>query len=539
MPLREECEFAQGRQARRKKKKRETKMTRISRRGLLGTGAAAGVLAATGLPVRAQAKRGGRLRLGLAGANTSDSWDGRTHSDTFMIMMAYGCVFDCLTEIAADGQLVGELAESWEASPDAKTWTFNLRKGVTFHNGKPFGADDVIASLNLHVADGAKSAAQPIVSAIDEMKKLGEHQVQMVLKNGNADFPFLMADYHLLMYPAGQIEEAISKGIGTGMYRVEAFDPGVRFVGKRVDSHYKDGRAGWFDEVEAIAINDQSARMNALMTNQVDAVNRVDFKVEPLMRSNPQIEIFEVTGNQHFTFPMLTNVDPFTQLNVRKALKHAVNRQELVDKILLGHGAVANDHPIGPANQYYAPDLPQNEYDPDKAAFYLKEAGMEGLQVDLSAAEAAFPGAVDAAQLYQASAKNAGITINVVQEPNDGYWSNVWIKKPWCASYWSGRPTEDWMFSSCYETGVPWNDTKWENERFQSLLLDARVELDSAKRAEMYREMQSLCSTDGGTVVPMYANYVDAASKSLTNSGTIGNAWQMDNSRFIERWWFS
>ncbi len=516
-------------------------MNNISRRGLLASGAAAGVLAATGMPVRAQQK-GGTLRLGLAGANTSDSWDARTHSDSFMIMAAHGAVFDTLTEVAANGELVGELAESWEATPDAKTWTFKLKTGVTFHNGKAFGADDVIESLNMHVADGAKSAAKPIVEAIVDMKKLGEHEVQMTLKAGNADFPFLLSDYHICIYPAGQIEEAIAKGIGTGLYKVEAFDPGVRTLLSRVDSHYKDGKAGWFDSVEMIAINDASARMNALMTNQVDAVNRVDFKTESLLKANPMINIFEVTGNQHYTFPMLTNVSPFDNVKVRQALKHSINRQEMVNKVLLGHGAVANDIPIGPANQYFASDLPLNEYDPEKAKFLIKEAGLDGLKVDLSASDAAFAGAVDAALLYQASAKPAGIDINVVQEPADGYWSNVWLKKAWCACYWSGRATEDWMFSTAYEAGVPWNDSQWDEKdsaRFQELLLSARAELDSAKRKDQYHEMQMIMSTEGGTVIPMYANYVDAHSTKLTNSGTIGNVFQMDSSRMIERWWFS
>ncbi len=514
-------------------------MTNFSRRGLLKSGAAMGVLAATGLPVAAQAKRGGTLRLGLAGANTSDSWDGRTHSDSYMIMCAHGAVFDCLTEVGADGALKGELAESWEASADAKTWTFNLRQGVTFHNGKAFGADDVIESLNMHTAEGAKSAAKPIVGSITEMKKLSDHQIEFTLAAGNADFPFLLSDYHILMYPAGMTEEAIAQGIGTGMYKVDAFDPGVRTVMSRVDSHYKDGSAGWFDSIEVIAINDSSARMNALMTGQVDAVNRVDTKIEALLNANPNVNIFEVTGNQHYTFPMLTNVDPYTNVKVRKALKHAINRQEMVDKVLLGHGAIGNDHPIGPANQYYAADLPQNDYDPDLAKSLLKEAGMEGLTIDLSASDAAFPGAVDASQLYQASAKAAGININVVQEPADGYWSNVWLKKPWCACYWSGRATEDWMFSTAYELGVPWNDTSWDNARFQELLLSARAELDSDKRREQYTEMQALMSAEGGTVIPMYANYVDAASSKLTNSGTIGNVFQMDSSRLMERWWFA
>ncbi|WP_391480750.1 ABC transporter substrate-binding protein [Nereida sp. NH-UV-3] len=514
-------------------------MSGLSRRGLLKTGVAASMLAATGVPARAEAKKGGTLRLGIAGANTSDSWDARTHSDSFMIMLAHGAVFDCLTEVGADGQLKGELAESWDASADAKVWNFKLRKGVTFHNGKAFGADDVIESLNMHVAEGAKSAAQPIVSAITNMEKINDHEIVFTLEAGNADFPFLLSDYHIVMYPAGQVEEAIAKGIGTGMYKVESFDPGVRALLSRVDSHYKDGSAGWFDSVEAVAINDSSARMNALMTGQVDAVNRVDFKTEPLLRANPTVNIFEVTGNQHYTFPMLANLSPFDNVKVRQALKHSINRQEMVDKILLGHGRVANDHPIGPANQYFNDGLAQNAYDPDKAKSLIKEAGLDGLTVQLSAANAAFAGAVDAAQLYQASAKAAGINIDVIQEPDDGYWSNVWMKKAWCACYWSGRSTEDWMFSTAYEAGVPWWDSKWDNSRFQELLLTARAELDSDKRRDMYGEMQQIMSVDGATVIPMYANYVDAHSTKLTNSGTIGNVFQMDSSRLVERWWFA
>ncbi|MDE2792293.1 MAG: ABC transporter substrate-binding protein [Paracoccaceae bacterium] len=514
----------------------------MNRRGVLKAGAA--TMAATALTplataARSEPSRGGDLRMGIAGANTSDSWDGRTHSDSFMIMHGHGCVFDCLTEVTASGELIGELAENWEASPDAKVWTFNLRKDVTFHNGKPFGADDVLESLMMHTAEGAKSAAKPIVSAIQGMEKLTDHQIQLTLAAGNADFPYLMSDYHILMYPAGMVEEAIANGIGTGLYKVENFDPGVRLVCSRVDGHYKDGRAGWFDSVESIAINDASARMNALMTGEVDAVNRVDFKIETLLRANPNIEIFEVTGNQHFTFPMLTNVDPFTDVHVRKALKYAVNRQEMVDKILLGHGKIGNDHPIGPANQYYHSELEQLEYDPDKARFHLKEAGMDSLAIDLSASDAAFPGAVDAAQLYQASAEAAGISINVVQEAADGYWSNVWLKKPWCACYWSGRATEDWMFSTAYELGVPWNDNHWDNQRFQDLLFEGRAELDSDRRREIYHEMQALMSAEGGTIIPMYANYVDANSTKLTHGPDLGNLWQMDGSRIAERWWMA
>ena len=366
----------------------------FSRRTMLQGTAAAGVLAASGVPAVAMPKRGGKLRLGLKGANTSDTWDGRTHSDSFMINMGHGCVFECLTEVLSNGELAGELAESWSASADAKVWTFKLRKGVKFHNGKSFGADDVIESLKMHTAEGAKSAAKPIVSAITDMQKVNNHEVKMTLKTGNADFPYLLSDYHIMIYPAGMIEEAIANGIGTGPYSVVSFNPGVRAVVKRVDDHHLADRGGYFDEIEAIAINDDAARTNALLTGQVDAINNMDKKTIPLAKANPMVKIVEVTGNMQYTFPMLVGVEPFGDINVRKALKYACDREEMVSKILQGHGAIGNDNPIGPANQYVNNDLEQLAYDPDKSKHYLKKAGMSSLNIDLSASDGAFGGAV-------------------------------------------------------------------------------------------------------------------------------------------------
>ena len=273
------------------------------------------------------------------------------------------------------------------------------------------------------------------------------------------------------------------------------------------------------------------------LTGQVDAINALEKKTIPLLKANPSITIIEVTGNLQYTFPMLVAVEPFNDINVRKALKYGCNRQEMVDKILQGHGAVGNDSPVGPANQYFAADLPQIEYDPDKSKFFLKKAGMTSLNIDLSTAEAAFSGAIDASLLYQNSAKEAGININVVQEASDGYWSNVWLKKPWCACYWSGRATEDWMFKTAYERGVPWNDTGWDDARFQDLLIQGRGELNSDNRREIYHEMQQIISEEGATILPMFANYIDAHNDKVAHGNVIGNLWMLDNSRACKRWW--
>ena len=147
------------------------KQRHISRRGLLTSGALAGVLAATGVPLQAQPNRGGTLRLGLE--SNGSSWDARQVFDPLMRVAAQGCVFDCLTEVTAQGQLVGELAESWEGSVDATVWTFTLRSDVTFHNGRPFGADDVVESLTFYQRS-KESAAIPFACQMKDIQKLGE-----------------------------------------------------------------------------------------------------------------------------------------------------------------------------------------------------------------------------------------------------------------------------------------------------------------------------------------------------------------------------
>jgi peptide/nickel transport system substrate-binding protein len=509
------------------------------RRFLLTSGAAAGLLAASGLPLAAKALKGGRLRAGLSGAHSSDSWDARTHADTFMIVAGHGAVFDCLTEVKADGTLAGELAESWETSADARVWTFNLRPGVRFHNGKRFGAEDVIASLQLHLEEGTRSPARPIVEAITEMRATDPLQVQFTLAHGNADFPYLMSDYHLVIYPADGIEEAMAHGIGTGLYEVQSFRPGVRLTATRVKDHYKGEAAGHFDVIEFIAMNDAGMRMKAMASGVVDTVNRVDLRAKGPLEETRRIRLQDIAGNQHYSFAMDVKRAPFDSVHLRRALKHGIDRQEMVDMVLAGHGQIGNDTPIGPANPYYAHALEQTAYDPDKALFHLKQAGMGRLSINLSASGAAFEGAVDAARLFRETARG-GIDINVVSEAADGYWTDVWQEKPFCACASAGRATEDWVFTQGYSSGAPWNVTGWdevENARFQALLLTARAELDSQKRREMYAEMQMILRDDGGMIVPMFANHVQAVSSRIATPDVIGNLWQMDNARMAERWW--
>ncbi|MDX1574755.1 MAG: peptide ABC transporter substrate-binding protein, partial [Kiloniellales bacterium] len=153
--------------------------------------------------------------------------------------------------------------------------------------------------------------------------------------------------------------------------------------------------------------------------------------------------------------------------------------------------------------------------------------------------DTAFDGAVDAGQLYRETAKAAGIDLKVVREPDDGYWSNVWLVKPWVASYWGGRPTEDWVFSQIYSSGADWNETHFEHERFNQLLIEARAELDTAKRREMYVEMQRILHDEGGAVVPLFLAYTHAARDRVHLPEQMASNWELDGHKNAERWWFA
>ena len=284
-------------------------------------------------------------------------------------------------------------------------------------------------------------------------------------------------------------------------------EPGVRFVGEK-NPDYWDDSLGHADTIEFIVINDDTARVAAVQSGQVDMINRVPPRTAGLVDRAPNITVRTTAGPGHYVFIMHCDTAPFDNIDLRMALKYGINRQEMVEKILFGYGSVGNDTPINSSYPLYT-ELEQRSYDPDKAKFHLEKSGFDGT-VLLRTSDNSFPGAPDAAALFQQSCGAAGINIEIKREPNDGYWSEVWNKKPFVTSYWGGRPTQDSMFSTAYLSTADWNDTRFKNEQFDQLLYAARAELDEAKRKQMYADMSLLVRNEGGLICPMFNQFIDA-----------------------------
>jgi len=515
---------------------------KINRREFVQYAMAAGVTAAVAekafiSSARAEPKKGGTMKIGLGHGATTDTLDPGTYPDQFTGTALWGTLSNSLTEIDAKGNVVPDLAESFEPSDGAKKWVFKLRKGVTFHNGKTVTADDVVASIQHHLGEGSKSAAKSLLKSVTSIKADGAETVVFELDGGNADFPYTVSDYHMPIMPKrddGSVDW--ESGVRTGAYVLDKFEPGVSATFNKNPNYYKSDR-GWFERVEFLSIKDVTARTNALMAGEVHYMDRCDLKSLDLLKANPNIVVSEVTGYGHYIFPMNCTVAPFDNPDIRNAIKYSVDREQVLANVFLGHGTVGNDNPIAPTVKFATNPEPIHSYNPEKARELLKKAGLDSLKIDLSVADAAFAGAVDSALLWKEHAKACNIEINVIKEPDDGYWDNVWLKKPFVASYWSGRPTVDWMMTTAYAADAAWNDTFWKNPRFNELLLAARSETDEAKRAAMYAEMQQLVHDDGGLVNLLFNSYVEAGVNTLDHGDMAAN-WQLDGMRIAERWWF-
>lgn len=520
----------------------EARMGRISRRSFLNTAMAAGLTAttATGLWTRkaqAQPQRGGTFRVGIHDNNTADTHDPGTYLSIQQIFLTH-TYHSYLTLIETDQTLGPDLATEWTSSPDASEWTFKLREGVTFHSGKACTSADVLASMNHHRGDASTSAAKALLADVTEIVANDDYTITFKLAGPNADLPWLMTDYHLAICPAkedGSIDW--ESGDGTGPYKIVNGEFGVGFDLERHDAWHLDG--AYFDKVQMVALNDPNARQTALVTGDVDAVSAIDLKTMALLERNPNLVVDNVPSGSTITMPMFCDAAPFDNPDVRNALKLAMNRDEVIEKITFGAATKGNDFHHSPSMPYWPDDIPQRDYDPDQAKALLKKAGAEGLTVNISSAESITSGAVDLCVLYAEHAKAAGININVVREPNDGYYSDVWLKKPWCVVAWGARPTPDVMYSLAYKDDAAWNESHWQNERFNELLLQGKSELDNAKRGEIYHEMAMLARDDGGTLIPYFRNFVYARRSNVQHSGELAASWELDGCRAASRWWFA
>ncbi|MCH2516181.1 MAG: ABC transporter substrate-binding protein [Dehalococcoidia bacterium] len=413
----------------------------------------------------------------------------------------------------ASGVPSPDLAVSWSASDDASVWTFKLREGVKFHDGSDFDSGDVV-DLLMRIKD--PELASPVASVLkvmDKVEAVDPLTVKITLSAPHADFPLLLMDYRIRMTPEGSGDTIGKTGIGTGPFILLTLDAEGTTILK-ANPDYWEGPPG-IKTVEIISIPDSQARVQALLSGQIDMLRHISGQEKALFEDNPKFKLQSVATGDWRTIAFRTDTKPFTDARVRKALRIAADRQAIIDLVLgPGGGVVACDNPVWSGDQYHAPfDCPQQI---DEAKRLLAEAGYpDGIEIDVITSDLRALW-IDMVQVYQQQVAQAGITVNLVKAPADGYWSEVWMKLPAVTSSWGQRPA-DQILNEAYRGGASWNETFWNQPEFDEKLDQARHELDFDKRKDLYYDLQRLLYEEGGSFIPFHINQIVVTSARVSD----------------------
>lgn len=491
--------------------------------GLAGVFAAsAGSLLGSGSSFAADSagtpKRGGHIRVAAHSASTSDTLDPAKGSTAIDYVRA--CSFyNGLTEF--DSRLVPQpcLAEQVETLDNGKTWMFTLRRGVTFHDGKPLTAQDVVYSVSRHKDPAVASKVKTLVDQISEITAINPQQVRMVLSTPNIELPSVFAVSHMMIVQDGT--QDFSTAVGTGPFLCKAFQPGVRSLAERNPNYWKEGKP-YLDAIELVGIGDEPSRVNALLSGDVQIVNNVSGRSTDRIEAADGYSVLSANSGNYTDLVMRVDQQPGSRPAFVEAMKYLFDREQIKRVAFRGYAELANDQPLPPSNRYYFADLPQRTYDPERAAALLKKAGVAGAQLPIVASPAA-NGSEDIAVLLQQSAQQAGLRINVNRVPSDGYWSNHWMKHPVGFGNINPRPTANILFSQFFLSSAAWNESGWHDERFDQLVVQSRQEPDEAKRMQMYADMQTLIHDHSGIGIPVFINDIDGYDSRIKGYGGAEN----------------
>jgi peptide/nickel transport system substrate-binding protein len=256
------------------------------------------------------------------------------------------------------------------------------------------------------------------------------------------------------------------------------------------------------------------AAVSAIKAGQVDLVLNVDPSVITALKDDPNVRLLQTAASNSMTIAMWVDTKPFDDNRVREALKLSVDRQAMVDTVLLGFGETGADSPVPIANPAsYTKEAPKQDL--AKAKSLLAEAGHpNGLKFDMYTAEGV-PGMVKMAQVFAEMAKPAGFDINVIVTPAESYWDNTWLKKPILTSAWSMRPPGEGL-AVAYTENAKWPETHWKRPDYDAMLLKANTTADPAERVKLYQQTGELLAREGGEIIPMFVHQVLALRKGCT-----------------------
>lgn len=483
----------------------------VSRRTLLGGLAAGMIVSGVGADAAtaARPKRGGRIRVASTNMSTADTLDPAKGSGSTDYIRLY-LLYSGLTQY--DGQLRGQLSLAEQMhTTDNILWRIRLRKGVTFHNGKSLTADDVVYSLMRHRDPLTASKVKAVADQFASARRTGPLDLELRLVGPNPDLRAILAQPQFLIVENGRRDFSVANG--TGPFICHSFAPGIRTIVRRNPNFWKPGRP-YLDEIELIGIADELSRVNALLSGDVQMVSAVSPGSVKRVRASPRHSIMEVKSGLFTDFIMRRDHPTTANPDFVLAMKYLMDRELIKRALFRGYATIANDQPISPYDPNFNPNIPQRPFDPDRARFHLKRAGLLGARLPVYVTPVANL-SVDMGSILQEHAAQIGLNLAINRVPADGYWSTHWMKHPFTVGNTNPRPTADLMFSLFFQSKAVSNESGWNSPRFDRLLIEARQSTNAVLRKEIYGEMQWLVHQYGGVAIPAFISFLDGYDRRL------------------------
>jgi peptide/nickel transport system substrate-binding protein len=497
----------------------ETTEQKASRRDFLrATAAGAALIGASGLAsacgsspsstaksTSAAPKHGGTLRAGLSGGSASDSLDA-LNPDQNMDDARVFALFDPLVTLDDNALPRFMLAEEITPNANATMWTIRLRPGVTFHDGRDFTAADVAYTFRRITNPKNPAAGAGPLSPIDVagITQLGKLTLRVPCKTPFSTFVETLANPYYLMVPVGFDPR---RPVGTGPFKYQSFTPGVQSVFARNNNYWQHGLP-YLDKLVITDYADEASQVNALLSGTVDVVDLLSAASVATIR-NGGAEVSIAAGGGWNPITMRVDQPPFTDVRVRQAFRLIPDRKEMLRLVFGGYGRIGNDV-FSIWDPCYDHQLPQRQQDLEQAKFLLKKAGQEGLGIELVTANIA-QGVVETAQVFAQQAKGAGVNVSIRQLTVSDFYGPNYLKWVFAQDFWGYYPYLPQVAFDTLPTS-PYNETHWNNPRYNRLYAAALATTDKALRCQIVHEMQQIDYNDGGLIIPYFVPAIDAYS---------------------------
>jgi peptide/nickel transport system substrate-binding protein len=469
-------------------------------------------------------KTGGNLRVGLTGGSSSDTLNPFLGGISAIGTARAQQLYQPLVQLGADAQLEYVLATEITPKGSSSTWVIKLQKGVTFHNGKPFGADDVIYTLRTILNPKAPLGGATVLSPVDlnALKKIDDLTVEVGMKIPFGSFVDQLASFWYFLYIAADGWKDGDKPNGTGPFSYQSFTPGQQSVFVKNQKYWKSGHP-YLDTVTIQDFQDGNALLNALISGAIDATGQLTGSQMKLLAKSPTITAVPSQTGSIEPFTMRVDKAPFNDVNVRQAFRALVNRPEFISSTLDGYGTLASD-----VTSPYDPDFDkslQREMDLGLAKSLLKKAGYDGnLHVTLDTSDAVNSSAINMATILKQQAAAAGVRIDLNQVSAGQFFGpNYYTKSIFAQIYYNYSPYLAQVAQTFLPTS-PYPETHFNNARYTSLYNDANKTQDASTRKQIVYEMQKIDFAEGGYIIPCFVDSLDAYSNKLTGyqKGKVG-----------------